>query len=369
MPTQARGRRVSAAVRAAPGARSRRAGQHRRDGRSRGLHRSALPRAPQAAAGARPHPAARGGVRERSSGATSGGLLRTYRTDDAETIVVALGSVNGTVQEAVDAMRARGVADRLGEHLLVPAVSARGACATRCRTRSASSCSRSALPSAWAASCPTACARRCRASCSRATRSSRASAAARSRAPRCGGCSSEPDATSSRQVTFLDLNADVVQRELERERQARPHRPDRRGDAAAARHRRVEDRLMERTPRAVKFYQTGTFTVGNRLLDARRSARCRPTCARTQLAQLRPPRLPGLRRGARRALRDRRCDARDRQPAHRGQRDRLPRGLLDAVSGDLLADRRGSTRCSATPPRSPPASPRRCACRAATRCA
>ena len=41
-------------------------------------------------------------------GRESGGLLRTYRTDDADTIVVALGSVNGTVQEVVDEMRAEG---------------------------------------------------------------------------------------------------------------------------------------------------------------------------------------------------------------------------------------------------------------------
>jgi pyruvate ferredoxin oxidoreductase alpha subunit len=41
-------------------------------------------------------------------GRDSGGLLRTYRTDDADTIVVALGSVNGTVQEVVDEMRAAG---------------------------------------------------------------------------------------------------------------------------------------------------------------------------------------------------------------------------------------------------------------------
>jgi pyruvate ferredoxin oxidoreductase alpha subunit len=41
-------------------------------------------------------------------GRDSGGLIRAYRTDDAETIVVALGSVNGTVQEVVDEMRARG---------------------------------------------------------------------------------------------------------------------------------------------------------------------------------------------------------------------------------------------------------------------
>ncbi len=41
-------------------------------------------------------------------GRNSGGLIRSYRTEDAQTIVVALGSVNGTVQEVVDEMRARG---------------------------------------------------------------------------------------------------------------------------------------------------------------------------------------------------------------------------------------------------------------------
>jgi pyruvate ferredoxin oxidoreductase alpha subunit len=43
-------------------------------------------------------------------GRASGGLLRTYCADDAATLVVALGSVNGTVQEVVDAMRADGIA-------------------------------------------------------------------------------------------------------------------------------------------------------------------------------------------------------------------------------------------------------------------
>ena len=41
-------------------------------------------------------------------GRNSGGLVRSYRTEDAETIVVALGSLNGTVQEVVDEMRAGG---------------------------------------------------------------------------------------------------------------------------------------------------------------------------------------------------------------------------------------------------------------------
>ena len=41
-------------------------------------------------------------------GRDSGGLIRTYRSEDAETIVVALGSVIGTIQEVVDEMRERG---------------------------------------------------------------------------------------------------------------------------------------------------------------------------------------------------------------------------------------------------------------------
>src|SRR5206468_8596369 len=42
-------------------------------------------------------------------GRNSGGLVRSYRCDDAETIVVALGSVIGTLKETVDALRADGV--------------------------------------------------------------------------------------------------------------------------------------------------------------------------------------------------------------------------------------------------------------------
>ena len=41
-------------------------------------------------------------------GRASGGLVRRYRTEDAETIVVALGSVVGTLEEVVDTMRDAG---------------------------------------------------------------------------------------------------------------------------------------------------------------------------------------------------------------------------------------------------------------------
>ena len=46
----------------------------------------------------------------RRLGRESGGLVRPYRTHDAKTIVVALGSVCGTIEEVVDAMRNEGTA-------------------------------------------------------------------------------------------------------------------------------------------------------------------------------------------------------------------------------------------------------------------
>ncbi len=42
-------------------------------------------------------------------GRDSGGLVRGYRTEDAETIVVALGSVLGTIEDVVDELREQGV--------------------------------------------------------------------------------------------------------------------------------------------------------------------------------------------------------------------------------------------------------------------
>jgi pyruvate ferredoxin oxidoreductase alpha subunit len=42
-------------------------------------------------------------------GRESGGLVRSYRADDAETVVVALGSVLGTIEDVVDELRDEGV--------------------------------------------------------------------------------------------------------------------------------------------------------------------------------------------------------------------------------------------------------------------
>ncbi len=45
---------------------------------------------------------------EAAFGRAAGGLVRPYRTEGAETLVVALGSVNGTIKDVVDAERAAG---------------------------------------------------------------------------------------------------------------------------------------------------------------------------------------------------------------------------------------------------------------------
>jgi pyruvate ferredoxin oxidoreductase alpha subunit len=49
---------------------------------------------------------------EEAFGRASGGLVRGYRTEDAETVVVALGSVLGTLEDVVDELRERG--ERVG---------------------------------------------------------------------------------------------------------------------------------------------------------------------------------------------------------------------------------------------------------------
>src|SRR5262249_57945088 len=50
-------------------------------------------------------------------GRDSGGLLRTYRADDADLLVIAMGSVNGTIKDTIDEMRADGL--RIGLVTLV----------------------------------------------------------------------------------------------------------------------------------------------------------------------------------------------------------------------------------------------------------
>ena len=46
---------------------------------------------------------------KRAFGRDSGGLVRPYRIQDAETVVIALGSILGTIKDVVDEMRDQGV--------------------------------------------------------------------------------------------------------------------------------------------------------------------------------------------------------------------------------------------------------------------
>ncbi len=120
-----------------------------------------------------------------SFGRASGGLLRRYRSEDAETVVLALGSVLGTIEDVVDELREEGVQGWRGRPQVLPAVPARGA-ARGARTRaSGSSSSRRRSPSASGASSARTSGSRSPgldpATCSTW---SRGSAAARSRRPR-----------------------------------------------------------------------------------------------------------------------------------------------------------------------------------------
>ena len=46
---------------------------------------------------------------QQAFGRESGGLIRSYRVEDAQTIVVALGSVLGTIKDTIDELREQGV--------------------------------------------------------------------------------------------------------------------------------------------------------------------------------------------------------------------------------------------------------------------
>ena len=54
---------------------------------------------------------------EKRFGRDSGGLLRTYRADDADMLVVAMGSVCGTIKDTIDEMREDGI--RIGLVVIV----------------------------------------------------------------------------------------------------------------------------------------------------------------------------------------------------------------------------------------------------------
>ena len=124
--------------------------------------------------------------------------------------------------------------------------------------------------------------------------------------------------------------------ELERSRVRRARaRTPRTSCATSGRRRGVA--LKETMPyQEIKLYQTGTLRGGQPPARSRPALRAGADGA-LEHAHVGPPGLPGLRRGARRALRARRGDARHRRARDRRQRDRLPRGVLDAVPRVVMA--------------------------------
>ena len=204
----------------------------------------------------------------RRSGATSGGLIHTYRTEDAETIVIALGSVLGTIKDAVDRRREAG--ERVG---VVGITSFRPFPFDAVRDALARARSVIVIEKAFSVgfggvlSTDVAMATHDDGAFP-PNRHRRVSADVRSPTTRSKRCSRRPPAIGC-PVTFLDLDLE--------HRRART-RPDRRGrddrslggeHPARPRHRRVEDRMRSHhdAARPVRFYQVGSFAVGNRLLD------------------------------------------------------------------------------------------------------
>ena len=236
--------------------------------------------------------------------------------EDAETIVVALGSVIGTIEDVVDELRDDGVTDRRARHPVVPAVPARGGARGAAGTPRVVVLEKASRSASAASSRPTcACASLSGIAAARLhgrRRPRRARDHARLAA---SAARRRRSTTSSSRCTFLDLDWRHRQRELEREAQsaAQPARSPRTCCATSARSPRASVALME--PAAVKFYQTGTFTVGNRLLaPEQRTVQADDASAPTRST-------PGHRacqgcgEALGRALRHRRGDARDRQPA------------------------------------------------------
>ena len=287
-------------------------------------------------------------------GRKSGGLVRGYRCEDAETIVVALGSVIGTLKETVDALRDDGV--RIGvlgiqSFRPFPLAAVRAALqgARRVVVLEKSFCVglggvvstdvRVALSGlqlhGYTVVAGLGGRAITKASLERMLREAIADQLRAAHLPRSRLAHRQPPARAR--------GADA------------PQRPDRR-EPVARRRRRSPRRSPDEPTRQV----LPDRHLHRRQPPARARAAHRAGIDRAQqFAQLRPSRVPGLRRGARRALRHRRGDARHRQPAHRRQRHRLPRGVLDAVSRNRRGSCRGSIRCSATPRRSAPASPPR----------
>ena len=222
-PDAGAGRRLPAHVRAASGARSGRPGDDRGDGRAEAFTevRYLMHAKQMQALDAIPEIA---GEFSQAFGRSSGGLTRAYRSEDAETVVVALGSVLGTIEEVVDELRGGRRADRrTWDHVLPAVAGGRDSQGAGQRTQDR----RSSAPSRWASAASSA---------RRAARPVRPGAGLRRRrGPGRAGdhegvaptrCSATCSTSASHWIGLrLDLDRTLVGRELMRIRETRRSGP------------------------------------------------------------------------------------------------------------------------------------------------
>jgi pyruvate ferredoxin oxidoreductase alpha subunit len=154
-------------------------------------------------------------------GRPSGGLVRRYRTEGAETIIVALGSVLGTIESVVDELRESGVGRRPRHQIVPPLPARRGPRGAHRRLPVV--VLEKALAVGRGGSCPPTSTRRCTARSPlqrvvAARRRSITRESLRDLFERAGRDELGP-------LGFLDLKTDLVERELERAHRGTPSGP------------------------------------------------------------------------------------------------------------------------------------------------
>ena len=255
---------------------------HRRHGRARGVRGGALPGARPPAAGARTASASWARSSPRPSGATRAGSSTRTGAPTPRWSSSPWARSSGTIKDVVDAQRDAGLRiGALGITSFRPfpidavrdalAGARRSSWSRRPSASASAACSRPTWP--WrSAGCP-----------ARGHGGRRPRRPRRSPRRRCEASSRRPPGASCERLTFLDLNDELVERELER----------------IAQHRRVRA-LRPRTccatsapsprgsaePWPVRFYQVGSFAVGNRLVS-RADRTVQSDAERVQLARLR----------------------------------------------------------------------------------
>lgn len=196
-------------------------------------------------------------------GRKSGGLISTYRMDDAELAVVALGSTIGTIKDVIDRMRDEGI--KIG---LVAPKSFRPFPAEQIRQALAGVKQVIVIDRALAVGIGGVLTD----DIERSTRGEpypihTVIAGLGGRAITMKGLRGVFQKALDgklEHLTFLDLDVDVVRKQLNREQQSRNIGPCLK-QLSEMSQKSAKENIMDE--QQIKFYQTGTFTVGNRLLN------------------------------------------------------------------------------------------------------